>query len=325
MGTSHVIMYNNLNYMPNHRPTTDEWIKNAKLVHGDRYDYSLVDYKRAIDSVDIICPVHGKFSQKANNHLNGSGCLKCAREKFIGIRLSNTSEFIKKASIIHNNKYNYSEVDYKRSDKKVAIICPTHGNFLQTPREHLSGRGCIKCVKLYSPTTDEWIEKAKQIHGDLYDYSIVNYIKCDIKIDIKCQIHGIFRQTPNEHLNGRGCPKCSGLISNGQLEFLDYLKLNLDECEVQFDNYRVDGFKDGIIYEFLGDYYHGNPIKYAGTVFNKRANKYMKELYKNTFIRFDKLKRSTNHKILYIWEYDWNNYKNGIEIIPKILEYGGII
>ena len=114
--------------------TLEEFIERARLKHGDKYDYSKVDYKTCDTNVIIICPIHGDFKQTPYKHTNmGRGCQICSRIKSDISRRSNTKEFIKRAKLKHGNKYNYSKVDYKTSSKKVIIICPIHGEFLQTP------------------------------------------------------------------------------------------------------------------------------------------------------------------------------------------------
>lgn len=122
------------------KKTTEEFIKEAKILYGDKYDYSKVEYFGNKQKVCIICPKHGEFWQTPNSHLRGRGCPKCG-----GTAKSNTREFIKRAESVHGNKYNYSLVDYKTSKRKVKIICPEHGVFEQTPDMHLKGRGCPKC------------------------------------------------------------------------------------------------------------------------------------------------------------------------------------
>ena len=122
--------------------------------------------------------------------------------------------FIEKAKNIHKDKYDYSRVEYIDSKTKICIICPKHGEFWQTPANHLKGCGCPKCSfkkvsDLKLKTTNKFIEDAKNIHGDKYDYSKVEYKKSKEKVCITCPIHGDFYQTPQKHLSGQGCPKCS--------------------------------------------------------------------------------------------------------------------
>ena len=124
------------------------------------------------------------------------------------------SEWITKARIVHGDKYDYNKVVYLGNKNKVIIICPEHGEFMQTPSHHTNrGQGCPKCGKLsmalkQSISTDSFISKAKLIHKDKYDYSLVEYVNCKTKVTIICPIHGEFEQAPNNHLSGGGCEKC---------------------------------------------------------------------------------------------------------------------
>lgn len=121
------------------RKTTEQFVQEAHLVHGNRYDYSKVDYKGKDAKVVIICTEHGAFLQRPHNHLQGQGCPKCSGHYM------NTDYFKEKANQIHNGKYNYDKVEYKDQRSKVVITCPIHGDFLQSPQDHLRGNGCQKC------------------------------------------------------------------------------------------------------------------------------------------------------------------------------------
>ena len=187
---------------------TAEFIERARKVHGDKYDYSKVNYVDAHTKVRIVCPIHGEFEQKPYTHLNGVGCKKCGYEKNTLTNSKTTEQFIHKAKEVHGDKYDYSKVEYKNNHTKVRIVCPTHGEFWQIANDHLNGHGCKKCNNVYRPSTEEFIERAKQIHGDKYDYSKVEYINALTKVCIICPTHGEFWQTPNMHLNGQGCRKC---------------------------------------------------------------------------------------------------------------------
>lgn len=125
-----------------------------------------------------------------------------------------TETFIEEARKIHRDKYDYSQVKYVNSRTKVKIICPKHGIFEQTPHGHLTGRGCYKCGNKKQQqsrclTTEQFIEKARKIHGNKYDYSLVEYKKNSIKVKIICPKHGVFEQTPVTHLRGSGCRRCT--------------------------------------------------------------------------------------------------------------------
>ena len=127
------------------RLTNEEFISMASKVHGGKYDYSKVNYSNAHTKVCIICPEHGEFLQKPTNHLSGNGCPKCKFEKLSGLFSSDTDEFKKKGSSVHNSKYTYGNTKYKNNSTQVAITCPIHGEFYQIPHNHLSGKGCPKC------------------------------------------------------------------------------------------------------------------------------------------------------------------------------------
>jgi len=122
--------------------------------------------------------------------------------------IMNKESFISKSHKIHGDKYDYSKVEYINNYTKVCIVCPEHGEFYQRPSDHLKGSGCSKCAKNKRLTTNEFIESAKKVHKDKYDYSKVEYINSQTKVCIICPEHGEFWQTPNAHLNGNGCPHC---------------------------------------------------------------------------------------------------------------------
>ena len=189
--------------------TTDEFIAKAKKIHGDKYDYSKVKYVDAKSKVCVVCPEHGEFWQIPYHHTKGCGCPKCKDDKTRERLILSKEGFIKKARLVHGNKYDYSKVEYVNNRTKVCIICPEHGEVWQTPNHHLSGCGCHKYGgEKQTSTKEKFIKKAKEIHGDKYDYSKVDYSNAHTKVCIICPNHGEFWQTPNNHLRGHGCPKC---------------------------------------------------------------------------------------------------------------------
>lgn len=195
--------------------TTALFIQKAINVHGNKYDYSKVEYMNMKTRIIIICNEHGKFEQIPQSHLRGKGCKKCGILSSINILRSDTESFIEKAKNIHGDKYDYDKTIYKKSHEKVIITCKLHGDFEQMPYGHLRTTGCKKCSfinisnKLRGNTT-EFIDKAKEIHMDKYDYSNVNYTDLQTKVIIICDKHQEFEQTPAHHLQGYGCPKCYG-------------------------------------------------------------------------------------------------------------------
>ena len=189
--------------------TSEEFIKRAKEVHSNKYDYSKVNYINYHTKVCIICPEHGEFWQEPANHLSGQKCPKCASIE-VHINQSNGKDgFILKAKDIHGNKYDYSKVDYINNYTKVCIICPEHGEFWQKPLKHIQGKGCPDCGGTKKLTTEEFIKKANALYGDRYDYSKTEYITAETKVCIICKEHGEFWQTPHAHLAGQGCPDCN--------------------------------------------------------------------------------------------------------------------
>lgn len=118
-------------------------------------------------------------------------------------------DFVHRANLLHNHKYKYDNVCYVNYLTKVDIECPVHGYFSQSPKNHLSGRGCPLCSGRKRHTLDSFAEKANKIHNFKYDYSLVNYKNNKTSVKIICPIHGVFEQVPNTHLDGCGCPKCA--------------------------------------------------------------------------------------------------------------------
>lgn len=201
----------------------------SKEIHGDKYDYTRVEYINNTTPVCIICPEHGEFRQMPSVHLNGSGCPKCALEKNRERGINNKSDFIEKARKIHGDKYDYSKVDYVNSKTKVCIVCPQHGEFWMEPSNHLSGQKCKACskqsyVEKVSIPFSEMVKRANDVHENRYIYHEDTYTKYDTKMKITCQKHGEFWQTPNDHVNqGHGCPNCSCNTSTGEKEIQDFI------------------------------------------------------------------------------------------------------
>lgn len=193
----------------------DLYLSKIIAKHGDTYDYSLVRYVDTKSNIKIICKIHGLFEQRADVHLIGRGCKRCNRNKYLGEKFKDKGkDFIRKSKELHGDLYDYSQVKYVTCSAKVIIICKKHGKFLQDPSNHMIGRGCRKCgtelgnVKK-TCTTEEFIKKSREIHGNRYDYSKVKYEAYYKKVIIICKDHGEFLQTPNLHLKGSNCKVCA--------------------------------------------------------------------------------------------------------------------
>ena len=223
------------------KKTTGQFKVQAILKHGDKfYDYSLVEYKGTHKKVKIICPTHGEFEQIAKAHsINGRGCEKCGYIMTANKRTrSYTLGYFKSLSIIkHGDRfYDYSKSEYINAKSKLIIICPTHGEFEQSPEKHLNGQQCPSCVGIVPYTMTEFMNKAKDAHSNKYTYENVVLGNREDKVEIICKKHGSFFQTAKNHFLGKGCPYCAGrhktsesLISDFKLNHgdrYDYSKVN---------------------------------------------------------------------------------------------------
>ena len=191
--------------------TTEEFIKKARAVHGDRYDYTLAEViGNNKTKVTIKCNTCGiVFEQRINDHLNGKGCSNCGKKQRAKSREMTKEEFILKAKEKHKWKYEYNNVKWNGYNEMVTITCPIHGNFMQLPNSHLNGRGCPYCAGNKKSTTEEFIKKSKEVHGNKYKYDNVVYSGNNIPVFITCPIHGDFPMTPHNHKAGHGCPDCA--------------------------------------------------------------------------------------------------------------------
>jgi len=224
----------------------------------------------------------------------------------LGPKLSK-DDFINKSNKIHNNKYDYSLVEYTYSTDKVEIICPLHGNFNQVAITHKSGKGCPLCGNLIvanRKTQEEFLMEASQAHCGLYDYSKVKYINDKTKVIIICKIHGDFLQQPGSHIRQtQGCPKCNS--SNGELLISSLLsKINvLNIREKRFDGCR---YKRSLPFDFYLPEYnlvieydgvqHFRPINFNGTFKTKESLlenfelTKLKDKIKNDFCKLEGIK-----------------------------------
>lgn len=200
--------------------TVEDFVNRAKVIHGDRYSYLLVQYVNNRTPVKIICPEHGEFSQSPDNHLSGKGCSACA-----GTKRLDTAEFIRRAIQTHGDRYDYSESIYTTNARHVTIVCKIHGAFKQAPSMHMAGQGCPACGGTKQLTSDQFVEKARAVHRDAYDYSKVDYLNNKTKVEITCPEHGVFRQAPANHLSGKGCPKCAGNVPLAPAEFIEKARI----------------------------------------------------------------------------------------------------
>lgn len=218
----------------NEQKIKDKWekyVEHAKIIHKEKYEYIFdKSFKNINSKIKIICPIHGEFYQTFNCHINQKqGCSKCYNESKIGKYKMSTEEFIAKAKQVHGDKYDYSETIYNGLKNKVTIICKKHGKFEQVAYDHLKGFNCEKCK--YDKNTDtkeNFVKKARLVHGNKYDYSKVEYVNNKTRVCIICPKHGEFWQLPLDHLLGSGCQKCN--MSHLENE----IKLLLEKNNIKF-------------------------------------------------------------------------------------------
>lgn len=310
------------------------FVDKARSIHGDKYQYDLSSYKTNKLPINIICPEHGEFKQAPGDHLKGWGCSKCS-----GKYKPTTEEWVLKAAPVYNYYYDYSKVEYKDNKTSVIVICPKHGEFYTIPNNHLKGiSGCPKCNdelkhKKYSKTSAKFIADAKKVHGELYDYSKVNYYNKETPITIICKKHGEFKQAPNAHLCGAGCPKCKNKNQTKLFEKLSETFKELDfDYEIgikwlegqRFDIYNKE-FNFAVEYDGLQHY---EPVEhFGGESYFKVTQE--RDTLKNTKCIVNKCKLF-RVKFDYTDEdyqelvYNINNYINNKKFIPKLRQGSSI-
>jgi G:T-mismatch repair DNA endonuclease (very short patch repair protein) len=312
-------------------PKSVKFVSECIEKRGTKYDYSQTRYKRIHGKVKIICRTHGPFWQEANNHKNANAnCPKCVKEESPVGRRKTKEQFIVAAVKKHGNKYDYSLSNYETCATDVEIICnKCKSHFWQTPNEHLSGgNGCPKCgdenrikhgFKKMPKPLEVFIEEARQIHGDKFNYSLVDYGRSDEYVQIICNTCGSqFQQLPNAHLQGDGCKKCSQQgYSKISIQWLDLITKhkgieiqhaqNIGEYSPNFNRkISFDGFckELNMVFEFHGCYFHGCPICFSPEQENYCTKDSMSKLYNKTKCREDLIKNK-GFRLITIWEHEF--------------------
>ena len=266
-----------------HRVTPETYMRRIAEVHGERYDHSLVQYQRMHDPITVVCRNHGPFTPSAVNHLMGRGCPKCGGESAATVRtpklVLSADEVLSRFRVAHGDRYDYLTMEYEHSNRHVRIVCKDHGAFLQAPRNHWLGKGCPDCGREATAaqqvlTTTEIVRRFRLLHGDRYDYSQTKYHRFAQPVEIICREHGVFRQKPQAHLEGKGCPQCSQ--SSGEARAAAWLRSRNIDFEVEFPvRIPVPGGQTrwGRFDLFLPDFdvfveidgpHHFAPVRYAG-------------------------------------------------------------
>jgi len=203
-------------------------------------------------------------------------------------------------------------VHYQGLHTNVTVICLNHGEFKVTPWGHLArAGGCAQCYGNQVKDTHQFIQDAVAVHGDKYDYSQVDYKGAKIPVSIICTLHGAFPQRPNNHLNGSECPKCNLNKSKIERQWLNHLNVPMEYRQHKIMGksgkiYVVDGFDPALntIYEFNGDFWHGNPKVHNPDQINHVSNKTFRQLYEDTLRKEQDLK-DVGYNVISIWESEW--------------------
>ena len=318
------------------RKELTELIEKSNKVHNNKFDYSRIkSINTTKDKVEIICPIHGIFKTSFNQHIDcNQGCPKCGHERKNDKTRKSLEENIEKSNKVHNNKYNYSLIKTIRNKiTKVPIICPIHRVFYQTFKNHINNKnGCPTCSNTLKKSLEECIEKSNIIHNSKYEYSLITeYENTSQKVPIICPIHGIFKQPFNSHIHRKnGCPSCSKNHSHSQITWIDYIS-NKDNIFIQHmlnggehkvGKYKADGYckQNNTIYEYHGDYFHGNPDIYDKHEINTKVKKPFGLLYENTIKKKEYIK-SKGYNYIEIWESEWIRFLKTIKKVQKIYRY----
>jgi hypothetical protein len=279
--------------------TNEIFIERSIEIYGDMFGYDKLEYTGRNNKITLYCKKHSDyFETTPESHYKHVSCSHCKKEnKIANSELLSTEEFIEKANIVHNYKFDYSKTVYTGANNYVVIICPMHGEFKQRAQGHLMGKSCALCKDVVKLNTDEFIQRARNVHGDVFDYSEVEYVNSDTKVKIICKKHGPFYMVPFDHSGKRmrACPYCRA--SKGEIKVLNVLKtLNViydrqwkfSDCkykkQLPFDFIVVYDNKFGLI-EYQGEQ-HYKPCRYS------------KDMSKN-LEKFEDCQRNDNIKLDY--------------------------
>ena len=296
------------------------FIEDAIKIHGNKYDYSRVDYISDKTPIEIVCPIHGSFWQRPTSHKRGYGCSKCSNK-----HKPTTEEWIGKAKKLYNGKYDLSKVVYVSNKTPVVVICPEHGEFYPLPNNYINGvSGCPKCNdirkhKQFSKTTEQFIKESIEIHDNLYDYTNTVYVNATTNVKILCKEHGEFEQNPGAHLSGCGCPKCK--LKN-QTKLYNKLKESFPNENIVFE-YKAKWLGKQRIDIYFPKYNIG--IEYDGIQHFQPSDRFGGiEKFEKTK-QWDLLKEKrcleNNCKLFRLdYKYKVQDYKNIVKLITKYMK-----
>ncbi len=300
------------------RKTTEFFLEKFKARYGDRFDYSQTKFVSIRDRLLVICREHGPFEIFPYGHLSGNGgCKICSR-----VEKLTTASFIERAKKLHGDQWDYSKTNYTIAKRDVIVTCKNHGDFEVAPHDHLKIRrgkpigGCPKCQhESRFLTQEQFISMAKEMHGDRFDYSSTIYKGRKQLVKIICEKHGLFEQIANRHLAGNGCRFCRYSVSKKEIRWLKHMGVSEDCWQKTLTmtsgkRYRVDAYDpaSNTVYEFNGDYWHGNPAKYTRDQLNEINGETFGALFDKTQSRLKDLLEN-GYGVVSIWENDFKPNK----------------
>lgn len=299
-----------------HALSFDEFVEAAIQKHGKRYEYDRSTFTRSKNKLTIRCrECNDSFQQQGNAHLQGSGCPRCSVERAHAKQSYGYEGFLERAHLVHGLKFQYFECTDPNWTQKSTVTwqcrdCGMIGE--QLVLNHLAGKGCAQCSGKMKHTLETFVAKAEKVHGKgKYDYSEVSFEKTRDRVWVTCN-HCKLRWSTmvNNHLFGKGCPACAAkkFVSKGETEWLDSLGIPA-ECRnkwlvINGKKFNVDALVGDTVYEFDGDYYHGNPKKFARDKVNHKCGVTMGELHDRTLERRKEVE-DAGYKVVVMWESEW--------------------
>ena len=293
--------------------------KESFLAKLDTSKYEFIEYKNYMD-VTVKCKTCGYLRTTNADNIHRFGCPKCGQVRTHNAQKLTLNDILRQFKGVHGDKYDYSKVDYINYTTPIIIICPEHGEFAQSPAKHIAGQGCPKCAGR-NKTTDDFINEAKLIHKDKYDYSKCIYINKNTPVSIICKKHGEFKQLPYVHVALKcGCPKCN--MSHGE-ELVNNI---LTELNIEFKTqYRINNpySKEGEVGTFIVDFYLPKLnafIEYNGKQHYIPVDKFGGELqFQKQEIRDQHLRKYCTENSINLLEIKYSD-TNISEIINNFLE-----
>ncbi|MDP9645461.1 PDDEXK family nuclease [Paraburkholderia caledonica] len=288
------------------RSTLEDFIRRAKDMHGDLYDYSQVVFIGVDHKVKIGCQQHGVFEQLAFDHMKGHGCAACGAEKAINAQRHDLVTFLERAKAKFGGKLDYSCAVYVNSSTKTEIKCPKHGSFWQTPHEHIASTGCPRCSSVGRVDRDEFFRRAFEVHGLTYDYSKIAFKGMRKKLKVICRFHGEFETVPKDHVDKRtGCPLCARArrASRGEKELAEWIESLCLEMR-RNDRRALDGFEIDI---YLPDRNLG--IEYHGAYWHRDDALQHPRFHEMKALRAEK----KGIRLLTVWDFHWATQREKVQ------------